>query len=393
MNVLHIVPSMNPDHGGVCQGIRNSIPEMKKNGIHCEVLSFDESNAPYLKLDKFKVHALGAGRSLWQYNKKLIPWLTKNLERFDIVIINALWLYHSYASMKSFLRYRSLNNKQPRIYVMPHGMLDPYFQKAKERRFKAFRNNVYWNLVEKKVVNEADGLLFTCQEELLLARDTFPAYNPKKEINVGYGIQEPPLRSSEMKTALKVAVPEWDERPFFLFLGRINPKKGIEQLIRAYLSLEQTLPDLPQLVIAGPADHSYGRNVKNLASSSSKILFPGSLSGHSKWGAFYESGVFILPSHQENFGIAVVEALACSTPVLITKKVNIWDVIHSSEAGVIIDNSEESILDSLKDWLSFSDSHRKNLAQNAHKAYSNFFTVEKSTKQFIQGISCSHTLN
>ena len=72
-------------------------------------------------------------------------------------------------------------------------MLDPYFQTTKERKWKSIRNYIYWYLIEKKVIGEADGLLFTCEEEMRLASLTFKQYHPKSTFNVGYGINEPPM--------------------------------------------------------------------------------------------------------------------------------------------------------------------------------------------------------
>ncbi|WP_291962590.1 glycosyltransferase, partial [Maribacter sp.] len=182
---------MNPKQGGPCQGIRNAIPEFKKLGIDTEVVCFNSPKADFIQNELFKIYALDKPSNSWGYNKKFIPWLLQNLERYDVAIIHGLWLYQSHATIKAILSFRKTNDTIPKVYVMPHGMLDPYFQKAKDRKVKALRNAIYWKLFENKVVNQADGILFTCEEELLLARTTFPNYRPKKEINVGYGIQPP----------------------------------------------------------------------------------------------------------------------------------------------------------------------------------------------------------
>ena len=123
-----------------------------------------------------------------------MPWLVENLERFDIIIVHALWVYHGYALRKA-MRLATKKGKAagpkktslPKVYVMPHGMLDPYFQRADTRKLKAARNWLYWKLIESKLVNEAEGILFTCEAELLLAREPFRPYHPRKEMNIGYG--------------------------------------------------------------------------------------------------------------------------------------------------------------------------------------------------------------
>ncbi|MFI8604784.1 glycosyltransferase [Cellulophaga baltica] len=388
MKILRVIPSMHPKQGGPCQGIRNSIPELEKLGIHNEVVCLDDTVSDYGIEDSFKIHAIGQSNTPWKYQKNLIPWLLNNFQRFDIVMIHGLWTYHSHATIKAIEKYRKTSIISPKVYVMPHGMLDPYFQKAKERKLKALRNEVYWKLFENKVINKADGVLFTCEEELLLARTTFPNYKPQREINVGYGIQAPPAYTDSMKEVLKGKVPLWNEKPFLIFLSRIHTKKGVDLLIKAYLKLEEELENLPQLIIAGPGlEEAYGKELLKLASSSSNILFPGMLSGDAKWGAFYESEAFVLPSHQENFGIAVVEALACSKPVLISDKVNIWREITSEEGGLVENDTEADTYKLLNKWLKLSSSEKIKMSENAKKVYATKFTIAQGAKSLIAGLN------
>ena len=126
---------MDPSHGGPCQGIRNSIPALERLGIQNEVLSLDDPKAPFLAKDSFQIHALGPSRGPWGHSSNLIPWLDTNLNRFDIVIIHGLWQYYSYATWKAVRRFKKMSQpskvaRLPKLFVMPHGMLDPYFQRA-----------------------------------------------------------------------------------------------------------------------------------------------------------------------------------------------------------------------------------------------------------------------
>jgi glycosyltransferase involved in cell wall biosynthesis len=228
-------------------------------------------------------------------------------------------------------------------------MLDPWFQRDPSRRFKALRNSIYWSFFERHVVNGSDALLFTCEEELRLARSTFRGYRPKQEVNIGYGIAEPPVFNSRMHTAFHSKCPELRSKPYFLFLGRIHPKKGVDLLIQAYeavlktKSLKTTV--FPDLVIAGPGwDSNYGRELKASLPQIARVHVLDMLEGDAKWGALHGCQAFILPSHQENFGIAVVEALACNKPVLISDKVNIWREIERDGAGFVAPDSLEGTI-------------------------------------------------
>ncbi|WP_394333340.1 glycosyltransferase [Arenibacter palladensis] len=379
---------MNPKQGGPCQGIRNSVPELERLGIENEVVCLDNPTEDYLGQDPFVINAIGESITPWGYNRNLIPWLMSNFNRFDAIIVHGLWLYHGHAAIKAILAFRKTNSTSPKVYAMPHGMLDPYFQKAKERRFKALRNELYWKLIEKRLVNQVDGVLFTCEEELLLARTTFGNYKPKREINVGYGIQPPPVYKVAMRKAFAQTVPQWNGKPYFIFLSRIHQKKGVDLLIKAYIKVEKELGSLPQLIIAGPGlENDYGKEMQALASASQNIMFPGMLSGDAKWGAFYESEAFVLPSHQENFGIAVVEALACAKPVLISDKVNIWREIVNENGGLVKNDTENETYQILKQWVLLGEDKQSEMANAAQGVYKNYFTIGQAALQFKNGIN------
>ena len=392
---------MNPASGGPCQGIRNSIPALKKLGVHNEVVSLDPPNAPFLQKDEFPIHAVGPAENPWAYNGRLHSWLLANFSRFDVVIVHGLWLYHGFAVRKAINKYQkninlSGSGKVPKLFVMPHGMLDPYFQKAAGRKLKAIRNWVYWKLVEGKVVNDADGILFTCEEELLLARTTFKPYSPKKELNIGYGIASPAAYSPEMKKAFLKKCPEIKNEPFLLFLSRIHEKKGVELLIKAFKLLVEKMTSkkhtIPKLVIAGPGlETAYGQQLQKLVSSSTElsklVYFPGMLTGNAKWGAFYGCEAFVLPSHQENFGIAVVEALACGKPVLISNQVNIWREMERGGGGIVADDSLSGIMDLLEAWLKKSKKERQEMNQKARLTFEKKFAIGPASSQLYHAIS------
>lgn len=383
---------MDPATGGPCQGIRNSVEAMKAHGICNEVVSLDLPGSPFLGKDDFKITPLGSRRNPWAYSKKLLPWLEENLNDFDAVIVHGLWLYPSRAVQKAMT---GNHRNRPPWFVMPHGMLDPYFQNAPGRKLKAIRNRIYWKFIEQKVIEEADGLLFTCCEEQLLARETFSPYQPKNTINVGYGIQAPPKLQADMEAAFleKSGLKSGD--PYFLFLSRIHPKKGIDLLLDAYAKLVRTekQPDaIPKLVIAGPGlDTDFGKEllsrVDNNPDIKNKVSFPGMLSGKAKWGAFYHASAFVLPSHQENFGIAVAEALACSTPVLISDKVNIWREIEQTKSGIVKPDTAGGTFDLLSSWMALGHEEKTGKETAAFATYKAHFEINTVIEKLIRVLS------
>ncbi len=454
MKILRVIASMDPETGGPCQGIRNSIPALKALGCENEVVSFDSKDAPFVCREEFPIHALGSGITPLSFNFALLPWMEANLERFDAVIVHGLWLWPSIATWIAMQRLSKkaqrlgipsttalLNTcrqllvpKIPPYCVMPHGMLDPWFQKSKGRRLKSLRNLIYWKLIEHRVIRDAQALLFTCEEELRLARKTFRPYEPHQEFNVGYGVPPPPPPCATMQEAFHVGCPDLPSaQPYLLFLGRIHPKKGVDLLIRAYTEVfearlkaqcdnpvdgvsqipafssfspspkaDTPLPTnpVPALVIAGPIDSNYAQEMICLAESLLRgsvfspttsnnsrypitkapfwmnrpsIHFTGMLQGNAKWGAIHGCQSLILPSHQENFAISVAEALSCGKPVLISNKVNIFKEVEIAGAGIVDRDDDMGLATLLQKWNDLDDLERQKMSQNALQLFQKRF--------------------
>ena len=431
MKILRVIASMDPATGGPCQGIRYSIPHLQSEGCLNEVVCLDDPKAAFLDKEPFVIHALGRGRGPLRYHPYLIPWLEAHLPSYDAVIVHGLWLWPSIATRiaikKLQKKARRLASpappspssqlpapKIPPYFVMPHGMLDPWFQQEPGRRWKALRNRIYWRLVERRVIRDATAVLFTCDRELELARTTFPLYAPNREINVGYGVPDPPAHTEEMDRVLYKSCSGLPcDRPFLLFLSRIHPKKGLDLLIRAYAevygSMDSPANALPALVIAGPIDSDYAREMICLADellpgsvfsphSSSEapntysplpmnrpaIHFAGMLQGEGKWGALHRCEAFILPSHQENFGIAVAETLSCGRPVLISDKVNIFREVEAAEAGLVAPDDMEGVISLLQSWVSLEVLRRHEMARNGSRLFQERFHNKTTARRLLE---------
>lgn len=419
MRLLHVVDTMDPERGGVSQAVRTMASEISNAGFFNEVLTLDAPRQKNLD-DAFKTNDIGPSRGPWSYSNKLTPWLIENLPRFDTVIIHGLWLYVGFAVRLALAKTKrgkitSLQgSSSTRLFIMPHGMLDPYFQQAKNRKAKAIRNWVYWKLIEGDFVNNADGLLFTCNQECILARKPFKPYQPRKELIVGLGVKNPPLFNSQMKDVFRSICPEIPYGHYLLFLGRLDDKKGIDLLLEGYRrilsdnilsiknSTSQGFPDgndpdntpvkrIPHLVIAGPGMQTqYGAMLQELVNKSSilkaHVCFTGMLKGDEKWAAVYGCEAFILPSHQENFGIAVVEALACSKPVLISRQVNISNEIVEDGAAIVDEDTLEGTFNMLSRWISATQADQDRMRSRARTCYEKYFAVQKTTGDLLKAI-------
>ena len=125
-----------------------------------------------------------------------------------------------------------------------------------------------------------------------------------------------------------------------------------------------------RLVIAGPDQTGWQKELEALANNlgvADRITWTGMLKGKIKWGSFAASEVFVLPSHQENFGIAVAEAMACGLPVVVSNKVNIWREIAAYRAGMVCEDTFEGTKTALESWADLSAEEIADLRGRARK--------------------------
>lgn len=404
MKLLHVISSLDPKGGGVSQALRTSIKGLAGLGVNNEVVCINEPDADYLANEAFPIYAMGPGITSWQYNAKALTWLKQNIRNYDAIVVHGLWQFQTYAVYNAW---KSSEQKKPRLFVMPHGMLDPYFQRAKGRRLKAWRNFAFWKLIEHKIINHADAVFFTCKQEQVLARESFSPYVPKTEVVVGLGVDGPPPFAPVMSQAFAAKCGKFPSNFYFLFLGRIHEKKGVDLLIQAYNNLCSSmiakqircsdnrllsLNELPNLVIAGPnGETPFGQKLQKTVSQhpvlKERIYFTGMLTGNAKWGAFYGCEAFILPSHQENFGIAVVEALACAKPVLISNQVNIYREIEEQGAGFVAPNTTEGTTALLTKWCTSTVEQKQILRNCARELYLKNYSVNQAAERLKTALS------
>ena len=331
-HILHVISSVNPAGGGPIEGLSQLSAANQRHGHVVDVVSMDDPESPWVKSCPVKCHALGPAWLGYRYTSKLLPWLKAHRGEYDVVVVNGIWQYGSFAT------WRALRNTTTPYFVFTHGMLDPWFKRRYP--FKHLKKWLYWPWGEYRVLRDASAVLFTCEDERRLARQSFWLYKCN-EFVVNYGTAAPPENVEIQKQAFQDAFPQIHGKRCLLFLGRVHEKKGPDLLLEAFADLlhqqpEERTRDL-HLLMAGPDTHAYAIKLKKMARSlglENRITWTGMLRGDLKWGAFRCADAFILSSHQENFGIAVAEALACGLPVLISRQVNIWREIEQSNAGM-----------------------------------------------------------
>jgi glycosyltransferase involved in cell wall biosynthesis len=378
MRYLHVISSMDPRGGGPAEGVRQLCLAGTRNGHDVEIATLDRPDAPWAGESPCPMHLLGPTRlGTYRYAPRLRPWLRENLPRFDAVVVDGLWQYHGLAT------WRATRRTGTPYFVFTHGMLDPWFRR--EYPLKHLKKWLYWPWSEYRLLRDARGVLFTCEEERLQARQSFSLYKAR-EIVVAFGTPGPPADDPATQCrAFLTAFPQLYGRRFLLFLGRIHPKKGCDLLLEAFAQVAARDPGLT-LVMAGPDPDNLRRDLLARAPTldPARVVWTGMLAGAAKWGAFRSAEAFILPSHQENFGIAVAEALACGTPVLISNKVNIWREIEAGGAGIVAPDTIDGTRELLWRWIELGPAGRSALARRAEAVFRSRFHIDRAAQNLLE---------
>jgi glycosyltransferase involved in cell wall biosynthesis len=256
-------------------------------------------------------------------------------------IAHGLWQWPSVAAWKNF---RSMGAP---YLIFPHGMLDPWFKHTFP--FKHLKKQAYWWLKQGRILREAKAVCFTTEEERRLAQRTFWPYRCR-EVVTGLGVTDPPFDAERQIDQFLHKFPQLRGKKTLLYLGRMHPKKGLDLLIRSFLREKR---DGELLVLAGPLE-PVDRYMKNLQQETKghedKIVWTGMLEGDLKWGALRSANALILPSHQENYGMVVAEALSVGTPVFLTDKVNLCREVVDAGAGFVAKDDQAGIDQLLAGW-------------------------------------------
>jgi glycosyltransferase involved in cell wall biosynthesis len=337
-----------------------------------ELVSLDNPAETFVRNQPFPVHALGPSEGHYGYTPRLATWLNENLSRFDGVVIHGLWQYHSYGS------YRVIQGRVP-YAIFPHGMLDPYFKRAFP--MKHMRKQLYWVAREYRVLRDARAVCFTTPIERDCAAGTMWPYRVKPAV-VSFGTLAPSGDASEQRRTFLDQFPQLTGRRFFLFLSRIHSKKGCDLAIEAFSRLAQRHSDL-DLVIAGPDEGGLQPRLETQARAmgvADRLHWTGMLQGDLKWGAIHAAEAFVLPSHQENFGVAAVEALASGLPVLLSNKVNIWPDVLEDAAGIVDDDTVDGTYRSMTRFLNLSEEDRKQMIENGRRCFRSRYEMKRTAK-------------
>ena len=368
-DILHVIPSLNPKYGGPSFTVTEiaSITVDKKHQFQIEMLTqslegdsvvFPENNKVVVGIEKSKSKIdLYLGLPIYRALNKILPQ-----NKPSIVFGHGIW----HPANHWTARYARQNNIP---YILhSHGMLEPWALSHHAWR-KKFAGLIYQN----QDIGSADVLIAS----------SIVDYENLRRLGYKHPIAIIPhgVKKTEVKQEFLEDTYDKSSLRTVLFLSRIHPKKGVLELVESWGKLKRVGW---KLLIAGPDDRGHKAVVQSRIKQlhlEDSIHFLGELEGQDKWREYHNADLFVLPTYSENFGMVIVEALSCGTPVITTKGTP-WADLEKFECGWWIDMNIESITECLNSAMSLPDYDRKLMGERG-AAYVKSFNWDAIALQFI----------
>jgi glycosyltransferase involved in cell wall biosynthesis len=384
LKILHLIRSVDPEGGGPIEYARVMAQAHSGDGHESVFVTLDEPGQPFLSEFPFQVEATGPVRGLLRQAPAFGPRVAELMEGADAAVIHGLWTYATVGA------YGEMKRAGFPWLVFTHGMLDPYFRKANP--LKHGLKQIYWSLRLGRVLTEAHAVLFSCEEEQRLAKGAFVGHQDYHSKVLAFCASDQTLPQAQLvsgRAEFRALVPKLGDRPYLLFLSRIHPKKACDNLIDAFAAVADRHPDL-DLVIAGPDQIGWTTELKAQAvrhGIAERIHWPGMVKGAAKSAAFADARAFVLPSHQENFGLVVAEALSVGTPVLISDKVNIWREVVTDKVGLAVRDTTAETTAMIDEFLSMPTNEVTVMRAACRLSYKKRFSVESAASELAAAVA------
>ncbi|MGA3056502.1 MAG: glycosyltransferase [Candidatus Limnocylindrales bacterium] len=340
MRILHVTAWLAPRYGGPAAFLPKACAAVCALGHDVEIVATDADgpgvvDAPTGRRVDWAGAAVTFHPRSWP-RRFLVSWpllrdLWQRSSRFDVVHIHYLYRFHTIAAVLA-ARHAGV----PYV-IQAHGSLDPWHRRRRRRT-----KSLYHALIEDSHLRGAAAIICTTDQEARAIRGL--GYAGSTWV-IPIGIDAEDLRRPASADAFLAHAGVEPRTRVVTFLGRISEKKGLPLLVEAFRDTASQFPSA-RLLVAGPDDESIGRRLGGRIEElglSGRVSFLGSVEGDEKRALLQRSDVFVLPSADESFGIAVAEAMAVGCPVVVSPYVALQDVVASTGAGIVAERTSASI--------------------------------------------------
>lgn len=378
LKVLHVIPSVGPARGGPSAAIRALTRSLVEGGCDVDVVTTDDNGRHRLDVS-LNEEVIEQGvcyryfrRQIYFYTVSLplARWVKKHVSDYDVVHVHALFSFAPAAAGRHARRHAI-----PYV-VRPLGTLGAWGM-----RQKGFLKKVSYGLIERNLLRHASAVHFTSHTEADAARNYVP---PGRSVIVPNPV-EPPRTAQMDGNLLRSRYPQLSDQLLLIFLSRLDPKKGLDLLLPAVAQLQNRIPDMA-LVVAGAGSVSYETWVRAEVTRlgiDDRVVMLGEVAGGDKWSVLASGDVFVLPSREENFGIAVAEAMSIGLPVVVGSGVAIARDIEAAGAGLVT-NYDVADLAAKLHTLGSDQSLRRRMGSEGRSLVHRKFSPSGVSSQLIQ---------
>jgi glycosyltransferase involved in cell wall biosynthesis len=335
MKVLHVIPAVAPRYGGPSAAVVGMCRALRPAGVDTLIATTDADGSSRLPVrlgertafeDVPAIFFARQATEAFKWSLPLSRWLHRHVGDFDAVHIHALFSHSSIAAG------RACRSTGVPYVLRPLGTLDPWSLGR-----HAWRKKALIAAAGRRLIDGAAAVHYTSAEEARLASQGFDRMAPAAVVPLGIDDE---LFADEREA-------HGDRPRVLLSMSRLEEKKGIDILIAAFheIASVDALSEW-RLVIAGDGAPAYVSRLKHLAGGGGardRIAFAGWVDGDARRHLLRDARLFVLPSAQENFGIAVVEAMAAGLPAVVSPAVNLAADIQTAGAGWIADRTPEAL--------------------------------------------------
>lgn len=362
MNILQIVPSISVESDGVANfslNLANSLLDARCD-LNLDMVTLDWT--PMTKEVPYAQHfSLGLGPRSLGRSPAMLTWLKNKVKSSEKILVHnhGLWM------MPNIYAGAILPSGGVTLMVSPHGTLSKWSLAR-----NGLQKKIFWRLFQEPSLRKASCFHATCEDEYLDIRRL--GFSQPISI-IPCGVNIPPF-IGKPKT----------QRKRLLFLARMHPKKGVDVLLKAWSRLQHSFPDW-DLHIAGSDSDGYSEEMKSLSISLSneRVFFRGSLHGERKSQAYREATLYVLPTHNENFGITVAEALSMGTAAVVTKEAP-WQGLEAVNAGRWIDLGVSPLVSCLENLMSLPQADLNDMGLRGYNWVSQEFAWSTIGSRFQQ---------
>lgn len=355
--VCHVLASINEYTGGTAVYV-NRLSEYLDSHVACHLLTLNyQHRGQQLLPAKTQIHSFPS-TLVTRYTRGYHPQAHSALQKLalshlDLIHNHGLWMVPNF-----YARQVALANRLP-LVISPHGMLEAW-----SLNHSWARKRLAWLLYEQKNLLNATVIQAASAEEARTIR-YLGFKQPIAIIPCGVDLSDcySPIKSNVVLNAY----PNLAGKKWLLFLSRLHPKKGIDNLLQIWQTLSPAFPDW-ELIIAGPSSiKGYQEKLEAIAETLnlSRVSFVGMVSGELKDGLLDNADLFVLPTHSENFGIAVAEALAHKVPV-VTTKATPWQEIQQYQCGWWVEDQQVALLEALTEAMNLPAELRSEMGKRGY---------------------------